>query len=279
MTTPGSYGDAPVRNAVPFGDLDGPALRGDRDARRAAHARADRAAASTSTSALLGALTALARDGAVGHDGARRDRDADRQRRCRGWRRSGSSRRTTATSRSVRRPMPSRAASSRRSAGPSSPTTSGSRRATGGCANAAELHGVIERWAAPRSTRGGDGRARGARRARRRRPRHGEGRPRPAGRSARGETTCSSPTRARAGRRAVRQRLPDPVLRRRGPATSAVARLGEHNEFVLGGLLGYTPSGSRRFAPPALSKAPGPRPSETRLGAVTASARVQYQGT
>ena len=50
MTTPGSYGDPPVRNAVPFGDLDRAALRRDRDALGAAACASAPGAASTSTS-------------------------------------------------------------------------------------------------------------------------------------------------------------------------------------------------------------------------------------
>ena len=50
MTTPGSYGDPPVRNAVPFGDLIGPALRRDRDALGALMRERTGPAASTWTS-------------------------------------------------------------------------------------------------------------------------------------------------------------------------------------------------------------------------------------
>ena len=59
MTTPGSDGDPPVRNAVPFGDLIGPLFARDRDALGAAACASAPAGASTSTSALLGALTSL----------------------------------------------------------------------------------------------------------------------------------------------------------------------------------------------------------------------------
>ena len=195
--------------------------------------------------ALLGALTSLRRDRALGHDGAGGDPDGPAT-SCRASRRSGSSRRATATSRSARRPTRSRAACSRRSAGPSSSRTSASRRATGASRTRRSCTALIARWTATRARReavaGFDARACPAA-------------------VVRDTATAVRDPRALAAQRDGAARAPassapstistaaasPSASRRRGRARAPPPRLGQHNELVLGGLLGY-PHGAHRGA-------------------------------
>ena len=239
-----------------------PALRRHRDALGALHARADGPRPARRRRPARRAHLA-GRDRAVGHDGARRDRDANGERRAAARARSGSSRRHDGYVAALRaRPMPSRAASSRRSARPAlvedERFSSRDRRV----ANAAELHALDRRLggASSRLPRQAVARLDGARRSGGGRPRHRDRRPRPAGapRAARrcrsltpssGRSTISTGAASRSG--SPRRDAGYDDARRR--------RLGEHNDFVLGGAARLlAPSGSRRCAPPALSKAAPP---------------------
>ena len=253
MLTPGSYGDPPVRNAVPFGDLTGP-LFGVIGTLAALYMREGRARPARRRRAARGADLA-ARDRALGHDGAGRDRDADRQRRAatRAVRGLPTTRDGFVAVCAPTEPF-ARGVVRGASGGPSSTRTTGSRTAIAGSPTQAELHGSIAAWTATSTVYRGDVAALDAQGvAGGDRARHRDRRARPA-RPRRGETVPLAHPELGPVDDLYGSGFPV-GSRRRGRATTPRRRgSASTTSPSSAGCSAIRRSGSSRFAPPALSK-------------------------
>ncbi len=246
MTTPGNYGDPPVRNAVPFGDLIGP-LFGVIGTLSALLMRERTGQGQHVDVALLGALTSLI---------ATEPWDT--------MERAGIEMRTgnvvprlapfgifATTDGFVALCAPTDAFARGVFAALGSPELEEDERFSSRdrrVANSAELHALIAAWAAEPDERRGDRRARGERRPGGGRARHRDRGARPARARPRRDDAALAPA-ARPGRRALRERLPGPVLggprRLREPA--AVARRAQRVR-PRRRCSATSPSGSKRSA-------------------------------